>query len=134
MLLGVATAGIVHATKATARPVVNATTVGVGTPVVSAAEDVASLGMSLIAVFLPILTLVVLICSAGRPWPCSAGPPPPRAGRVLTWLPDRSARKSSQVRRPTARSGARWAPARTPGRPAGSLTGTSGRRRPVARR
>jgi hypothetical protein len=61
VLLGVATAGIVHATKATARPVVNATTVGVGPPVVSAAEDVASLGMSLIAVFLPILTLVVLI-------------------------------------------------------------------------
>jgi hypothetical protein len=61
VLLGVVTAGIVHATKATARPVVNATTVGVGTPVVSAAEDAASLGMSLIAVFLPILTLVVLI-------------------------------------------------------------------------
>jgi hypothetical protein len=61
VLLGVVTAGIVHATKATARPVVNATTLGVGTPVVSAAEDAASLGMSLIAVFLPILTLVVLI-------------------------------------------------------------------------
>ena len=60
VLLGVVTAGIVHATKATARPVVNATTVGVGTPVVSAAEDAASLGMSLIAVFLPILVLVVL--------------------------------------------------------------------------
>jgi len=61
VIFAATTAAVVHATKATARPVVNATTVGVGTPVVSAAEDVASLGMSLIAVFLPILTLVVLI-------------------------------------------------------------------------
>ena len=61
VLLGVAVAGIVHATKATARPVVNATTVGVGTPVVSAAEDVASLAMSLVAVFLPILVVVALL-------------------------------------------------------------------------
>jgi len=61
VLLGVTVAGIVHATKATARPVVNATTVGVGTPVVSAAEDVASLAMSLVAVFLPVLVVVALL-------------------------------------------------------------------------
>ena len=61
ILLGVAVAGIVHATKATARPLVNATTVGAGTPVVSATEDAASLGMSLVAVFLPILVVVVLL-------------------------------------------------------------------------
>jgi len=54
-------AGAVHATKATARPLVNATTLGAGTPVVSAAEDAASLAMSLVAVFLPILVLVVLV-------------------------------------------------------------------------
>jgi heme/copper-type cytochrome/quinol oxidase subunit 2 len=59
--LGVLTAGIVHATKATARPLVNTTTVGTGTPVVSAAEDAASLGMSLIAIFLPILVVIVLL-------------------------------------------------------------------------
>ncbi|HEV2895542.1 MAG TPA: DUF4126 family protein, partial [Actinomycetota bacterium] len=34
---------------------------GAGTPVVSAAEDAASLGMSLVAVFLPILVVVVLL-------------------------------------------------------------------------
>ena len=62
--LGVLTAGIVHATKATARPLVNTTTVGTGTPVVSAAEDAASLGMSLIAVFLPVLVVVVLLLLA----------------------------------------------------------------------
>jgi hypothetical protein len=61
VLLGVAVAGIVHATKATARPLVNATTVGTATPVVSAAEDAASLAMSLIAVFLPILVVVALL-------------------------------------------------------------------------
>jgi EAL domain-containing protein (putative c-di-GMP-specific phosphodiesterase class I) len=64
VLLGVAVAGVVHATKATARPLVNATTVGTGTPVVSAAEDAASLGMSLIAVFLPVLVVVVLLLLA----------------------------------------------------------------------
>jgi Domain of unknown function (DUF4126) len=61
VLLGVAVAGVVHATKASARPLVNVTTVGTGTPVVSAAEDAASLGMSLIAIFLPILVVVVLL-------------------------------------------------------------------------
>jgi Domain of unknown function (DUF4126) len=61
VLLGVAVAGIVHATKATARPLVNATTVGTATPVVSAAEDAASLAMSLVAVFLPILVVVALL-------------------------------------------------------------------------
>jgi Domain of unknown function (DUF4126) len=61
ILLGVVVAGVVHATKATARPIVNATTVGTGTPFVSAAEDVASLGMSLVAVFLPILVVLVLL-------------------------------------------------------------------------
>jgi hypothetical protein len=64
VLLGVAVAGIVHATKATARPLVNATTVGTATPLVSAAEDAASLAMSLVAVFLPVLVVVVLLLLA----------------------------------------------------------------------
>ncbi len=64
VLLGVAVAGIVHATKATARPLVNATTVGTATPVVSAAEDAASLAMSLVAIFLPILVVVALLLLA----------------------------------------------------------------------
>jgi len=60
VLLGVVVAGAVHALKATARPLVNVSTVGVGTPVVSAAEDVVSLGMSLVAVFVPVLVVVAL--------------------------------------------------------------------------
>jgi hypothetical protein len=61
VLLGVVVAGAVHAAKATARPLVNASTVGTATPVVSAAEDAASLGMSLVAVFLPVLVVVVVL-------------------------------------------------------------------------
>lgn len=60
-LAGVAVAGLVHAGKASARPVVNATTLGVGTPLVSTAEDATSLGMSLIALFAPVLVLVGLL-------------------------------------------------------------------------
>ncbi len=60
-LLGIVVAGLVHAGKATARPVVNVSTVGVGTPVVSAAEDAASLAMSLVAVFVPVLVVVALL-------------------------------------------------------------------------
>jgi hypothetical protein len=63
-LAGVAVAGLVHAGKASARPVVNATTLGVGTPVVSAAEDATSLGVSLIALFAPVLVVVGLLLLA----------------------------------------------------------------------
>ncbi len=59
-LIGIAVAALVHALKASARPVINATTVGVGTPVVSAAEDATSLSLSLVAVFFPILVIVAL--------------------------------------------------------------------------
>jgi len=48
----------VHATKAVARPVVSASTLGLGTPVVSAAEDAASLASALFAIFLPVTVLL----------------------------------------------------------------------------
>ena len=60
-LAWVVVAGLVHAGKASARPVVNTTTLGLGTPVVSAAEDATSLGMSLIALFAPVLVVVGLL-------------------------------------------------------------------------
>jgi hypothetical protein len=69
VVLGVVVAGIVHAGKATARPAVNATTLGVGTPVVSAAEDGASVTLSLVAIFLPVLVIVALVLLAvGLVW------------------------------------------------------------------
>lgn len=50
----------VHGVKATARPVINASTLGVGAPVASIAEDVISVVMSLVAIVLPILIVVFL--------------------------------------------------------------------------
>jgi hypothetical protein len=59
--LGVVIALGVHGVKATARPVVNATTAGFGAPVVSTVEDVGSAVMSVVAIILPILILVFLV-------------------------------------------------------------------------
>jgi hypothetical protein len=61
VVLGVIVSGLVHTGKAVTRPVVNATTLGVGAPVVSAAEDGASVSLSLAALFLPVLVLVLLV-------------------------------------------------------------------------
>ena len=60
VVAGIVVAGLVHAGKATARPVVNAGTGGLGAPVVSTLEDGAAVGLSLVTVFLPVLVLVVL--------------------------------------------------------------------------
>ena len=61
VLLGIITAGIVHTGKAVTRPVVNAGTAGLGTPIVSAAEDGASVTLSLVAIFLPVLVIFLLL-------------------------------------------------------------------------
>jgi uncharacterized membrane protein len=63
-VLGVAVALIVHLAKASVRPVINAGTLGMGTPFVSAAEDTVSLGLSLLAVLLPVVALILLIVFA----------------------------------------------------------------------
>lgn len=59
--LGVIVSGLVHTGKVVARPPINAGTLGMGAPVVSAAEDTASVGLSLIAIFLPVLVVVALL-------------------------------------------------------------------------
>ena len=61
VLLGIITAGLVHTGKAVARPVVNTSTGGLGTPVVSAAEDGAAVTLSLVAIFLPVLVIFLLL-------------------------------------------------------------------------
>lgn len=63
-LLGIVVALAVHAMKAVTRPVVNAGTAGIGAPVVSTAEDAGALGMSLLAVFAPVLVVVALLLLA----------------------------------------------------------------------
>ncbi|BAL92399.1 hypothetical protein AMIS_71790 [Actinoplanes missouriensis 431] len=50
----------VHGVKAASRPVVNATTAGVGAPVASTAEDISSVVMSIVAIVLPVLVLIGL--------------------------------------------------------------------------
>jgi hypothetical protein len=58
--LGVVIALAVHLTKAAARPVVNAATVGTATPLVSTAEDVGSVTVSLLAILVPVLVVLVV--------------------------------------------------------------------------
>ncbi|MFC4585623.1 DUF4126 domain-containing protein, partial [Sphaerisporangium corydalis] len=67
-VLGVGVAFAVHAMKASARPVVNVSTAGVGAPIVSTVEDAGSLGMSLVAVFFPVLVIVGLVVLAIPAW------------------------------------------------------------------
>jgi hypothetical protein len=62
--LGVVVALVVHLTKASARPVINAGTLGIGTPFVSAAEDATSLGLSLVAILFPVAALLFLVVLA----------------------------------------------------------------------
>ena len=61
VVAGIVVAGLVHAGKATARPAVNVATVGVGAPLVSTAEDGASVGLSVVAIFVPILVILLLV-------------------------------------------------------------------------
>jgi uncharacterized membrane protein len=71
VLAGVLLAGGVHAVKATTRPAVNLTTAGVGTPAVSAAEDVGALVLSVMALIAPVLVVFVsagVVYSLWRLW------------------------------------------------------------------
>lgn len=59
-LIGITGASVTHAAKMATRPVVTASTGGVGNPVVSLIEDAVATISSLVAVFLPLLLLIVL--------------------------------------------------------------------------
>ncbi|GAB6898432.1 DUF4126 domain-containing protein [Kineosporia succinea] len=63
-IIGVAVAGLTHATKSAARPVINVGTAGFGAPVASTIEDVLSVVVSVLAIFAPIVILVVLVIMA----------------------------------------------------------------------
>ena len=56
---GVLIAFCVHGVKAASRPVVNATTAGLGAPIISTIEDIGSATVSLLAIVLPVMVLVV---------------------------------------------------------------------------
>lgn len=60
-IVGALIAGLVHMGKSAARPAVNAATGGTGAPIASFAEDATSVGLSFVAIFLPILVLLFFI-------------------------------------------------------------------------
>ncbi len=64
MVCGLLLAGTVHVVKSTARPVVTATTAGVGNPVISTIEDVISALTAFLAILLPALLALVLLVAA----------------------------------------------------------------------
>lgn len=58
-LAGIFVAGTIHGTKAAARPMINTATAGLGTPITSIAEDTTAVGVSLSAIFVPLLILLL---------------------------------------------------------------------------
>ncbi|MDQ0096223.1 DUF4126 domain-containing protein [Paeniglutamicibacter psychrophenolicus] len=64
LLIGAGIALVFHLLKSGARPLLNLGTAGVAAPVVSTAEDGTALGLSLLAVVLPVLVLVAAVALA----------------------------------------------------------------------
>ncbi|MDZ4169253.1 MAG: DUF4126 domain-containing protein [Coriobacteriia bacterium] len=81
--LGVILAGGVHVAKASARPIINATTGGTGAPAASTVEDVVSVVSTALAIFIPILVLGVMGFFAWLAWRFTRG-----RTRGRTRLPD----------------------------------------------
>ena len=61
IVAGVVISFVIHGLKAAARPVVNATTAGIGAPVASTAEDIFSVVMSFVAIVFPVLIILFVI-------------------------------------------------------------------------
>lgn len=68
LVCGILLAGGVHATKATARPVVTATTGGLGNPVVSLLEDLVALVVTVLSILIPVLTFFLLMALGWWIW------------------------------------------------------------------
>jgi tetrahydromethanopterin S-methyltransferase subunit D len=61
IICGLLAAFSVHAVKATGRPLITATTAGVGNPIVSTAEDVAAGVTTLVAILVPALAATLIV-------------------------------------------------------------------------
>jgi len=68
VILGLVLAFGVHATKATARPVVTATTGGLGNAFVSVGEDIVATGVSLLAIVVPVVIGILLVFMIAFAW------------------------------------------------------------------
>lgn len=60
IVVGVLSAGGIHTLRALARPVVNAATIGLGGPAISAGEDISAVGLTILALAAPVLAIGLL--------------------------------------------------------------------------
>jgi len=68
IVAGALIALVLHSMKAGARPVINTATLGFGAPIVSTLEDTVSVGMSFVAILLPVLVLVMIAAIVFALW------------------------------------------------------------------
>lgn len=61
LVLGLLVAGSVHAVKATTRPVITASTAGIGNPVVSTGEDILATITALLSILIPWMVLLIAV-------------------------------------------------------------------------
>ncbi|WNM25260.1 DUF4126 domain-containing protein [Demequina capsici] len=60
-IVGAVIAAVVHISKTASRPAVNASTGGTGAPLASFAEDAIAVGLSFLAIFIPVLVVIVFV-------------------------------------------------------------------------
>lgn len=60
-IFGMVLGGVVHAGRASVRPVVTGTTAGFGNPVLSTIEDIVSTVLTVLAILVPVLAFVALV-------------------------------------------------------------------------
>ncbi|WP_425148044.1 DUF4126 domain-containing protein [Deinococcus sp.] len=68
LALGLLVSGGVHATRTVVRPISTGLTAGLGNPLVSSAEDGSSLILSVLAVFAPVLGVLLLLALGALAW------------------------------------------------------------------
>ena len=61
LICGLVVAGTVHVAKTAVRPVITATTAGVGDPVVSSVEDVVSGTVSVVSIVMPVVAVILIL-------------------------------------------------------------------------
>lgn len=85
-ILGMLSAGSVHAVKAISRPIITATTGGLGNPIVSMVEDIVAVGATLLALVVPIIAgLLLAVVLAVVAW------------LVWRWRQRRKRRRAAQI-------------------------------------
>lgn len=85
-VLGMLSAGSVHAVKATSRPIITATTGGIANPLVSMVEDIVAVGATILALAAPLVAALLMgSILAGAAWV------------VWKWRQRRKRRRAAQI-------------------------------------